>query len=330
MPACSRLIGGAVLLGLVACSDAPASPADNEEWTDLASRYPGDVGIEADPDVYFVETAEVADLATLAGHWGGVSASGSVALDAAVPPGSPGGKSIRLTTTAGPLGPGTARSAGLYHAFPGGLTGPVHVRWYVRYNTVGTFHHSGPRLGGNNPLSLTHANSPAGARPNGDDFFYVGVELSGAKAAPAASSPVDYYVYWMGQRGTSYFPGEYYGNSFINDPAVAISLSQWHCLELRFTPNESVGSATGALELWIDGVKVSDVRQGTLGTWTEDNFQPGPAGTAFEGFQWRNTTALPVNYLELLHFVDQDPNGLQNSVNYDHIVVARRYIGPLR
>lgn len=328
MPRALRPLPCLIALVVAACGGAsPAAPADTRS---IAERHAGDVGIANDPDVLFAEMGEEGTLPELFARWDGNSTGNSVALDSTVrPPLSPGRQSIRLFTTAGPPGPGTVRSAGLYKLFPGGLPGTVHVRWYVRYNTAGTFHHSGPRIGGVNPPSPTSPATPAGTRPSGSDFFYVAAELSGAKTGPAATSTVDWYNYWMHQRGTSFFPGQYYGNSFINAPAVAIDLASWHCIEVQLTLNTPVTGYDGEIRMWIDGALVSHVAKGTTGTWTEDNFTPAAGGAPFEGFQWRNDPALATNYLQLLHFVDNDPTGFVNSVNYDHVVVARRYIGPL-
>ena len=82
--------------------------------------------------------------------------------------------------------------------------------------------------------------------------------------------------------------------------------------------------------MWVNGIQVSDVRARTPGVWHADRFTPTPQGTPFEGFRFRTTSALTFNYFELLHFVDNDPlAGFVNAVNYDHIVVADRYIGPM-
>jgi len=299
--------------------------------TPIASRFPGDVNIESDPDVLFTEMGEEATVAELFTRWSANSSSNSVALDPSTfVPGSPGRKSIRLFTTAGPLGPGTVRTAMLYKQFPVGLDGTVFLRWYVKYNSTGTFHHSGPRLGGNNPPSPSFPNSPAGVRPTGSDFFYLGAETSQGKAGPVARSTFDFYNYWMHQRGTTFFPGQFFGNSFINSSAVAIDMNTWTCIEVQLTLNDPVSAFSGEIAMWIDGVEVARVKQGTLGTFTEDNFTPGSGGSAFEGFQWRNDAALKFNYLQLLHFVDNDPTGMVNAVNYDHVVLARKYIGPMR
>ncbi len=116
------------------------------QQTSLARRYPGDANIQQDPDVLFSEMAEQATPNQLFANWNANTGVNSVALDGQTKPAnSPGQQSIRLTTTAGPGGPGTIRTAGLYKYFAGGYEGTLFARWYVKYNANGTFHHSGPR-----------------------------------------------------------------------------------------------------------------------------------------------------------------------------------------
>jgi len=288
------------------------------------------VNIESDASVLFAEMGEESSLTELFARWSANSSSNSIALDASTwVPGSPGHQSIRLFTTAGPPGPGTVQTAMLYKAFANGYAGTIYARWYVKYNTNSTFHHSGIRLGGNNPMSPGGPASPAGVLPTGSDFFYLGAETSGAKTGPAPTSTFDFYNYWMHQRGSSFYPGQYFGNSFINSPAVGIDLDTWNCIEVQLTLNDPVTGYSGEIAMWINGARVARIGQGTTGTWNEDNFTPGP-GTSFEGFQWRNDAALEFTYFQILHFVDNDSTGHVNSVNYDHVVVAREYIGPLQ
>lgn len=292
----------------------------------IAAGYPGDVNIHLNAQVLFTEMSEHASLANLFANWTANTGAATIALDATTfPPGSPGQQSLRLFTTAGVLGnPGTYRTAGLYKLLAPGIGDSVFARWYVKYNTTQTFHHSGPRLGGNNPPASTPF-APAGIKPNGADFFYAGSEPTQDRVA---NSTYDFYNYWKDMRGTTFFPGLFYGNSFINDPKVNIDMRAWNCIEIMLKLNNPIHSTNGELALWINGVKVSQVKPGTTGNWVEDNFFPG-AGAPFEGFQWRTDASLACNYLQLLHFVDQDPAGEINSVNYDHIVVAKSYIGPL-
>ncbi len=319
-------VSSLLVLALASCGGSTAPT----ETAPIADRYPGDVNIESDADVLFVEMGEESSLAELFVRWSANSTGNSIALDASTAaPGSPGHQSIRLFTTAGPGGPGTVSTAMLYKAFANGYDGTIYTRWYVKYNSNGTFHHSGIRLGGNNPVSTNGPASPAGTLPTGSDFFYLGAETSGAKTVPAATSTFDFYNYWMHQRGTSFYPGQYFGNSFVNNPAVNIDLDTWNCIEVQLTLNDPVTGYSGEIAMWINGAEVARIRQGTTGTWDEDNFTPGP-GAPFEGFQWRNDAALEFTYLQVLHFVDNDSTGHVNSVNYDHVVVARKYIGPLK
>ncbi|MBK8282024.1 MAG: T9SS type A sorting domain-containing protein [Saprospiraceae bacterium] len=304
----------------------------NTCYGQIAAKFPGDNNIASDPAVLFTEMCEQSDLNSFFSNWSSNSGVKSIALDPSTyPPGSPGHQSVRLFTTAGVLGqPGTVQTAILYKFFPGGVNDSIFARWYVKYNSSGTLHHSGPRLGGNNPPNAVNPNSPAGVRPSGSDFFYLGAETTQGKTRPVNQSTFDYYNYWMHMRGTTFFPGLYYGNSFVNDPAVSIDLNTWNCIEVRLKLNNPVSSFNGEITMWINGAKVSEIKTGTEGIWTEDNFIPQSGGTTFEGFQWRNDPNLKFNYFNLTHFVDHDQPGQVNSVNYDHIVVARKYIGPMQ
>ena len=317
---CAPLV---VLIALASCSKKRTSNDTSSQG--IAANYVGDANIQSDPDVLFVEMADESSLSELFSNWNANSSASSLALDpTSYPAGSSGHQSVRLFTTGGSIA-----TAMLYKYFPTGLDGTIYARWYVKYNVTSTFHHSGPRLGGNNPGSASGPNSPAGSLPTGSDFFYLGAELSQAKTAPATSSTFDFYNYWMHQRSTSYYPGAYYGNSFINNSEVKINLDSWNCIEVKLTLNDPVDGYGGEIAMWINGTQVSEVKGGTLGTWNEDNFTPASGGSGFEGFQWRNSENLKFNYFQILHFVDNDPSGQINSVNYDHIVVARKYIGPL-
>jgi hypothetical protein len=125
-------------------------------------------------------------------------------------------------------------------------------------------------------------------------------------------------------------PNTYFGNFFINDPAISINLSEWTCIELMVKLNNPVTSCNGAMALWINGKKVSDLKQGSpTGKWVWDTFTPG-VGSPFEGFQWRNDANLNINYISISHYVTKDANGQQNSISYDHVVVAKSYIGPIQ
>ncbi len=287
----------------------------------IAAQYPGDTNIDKDPNVIFTEMGEEATTQELFGHWSNNSGTATIALDPSTSPAkSTGHQSIKLSTTAN-----TNPIAILYKSFPQGYSDTVYARWYVKYNTDRTFHHSGIRLGGNNPPSTKNPTSPAGVKPNGSDFFYLGAEPTQEKVT---ASTFDFFNYWPEMRTTSFFPGKYYGNSFINNPNVTIALDQWNCIEVRLKLNSPTAS-DGEISMWINGVLVSDIKGGVTGTWDEDNFVPG-TGSAFEGFQWRTDPNLLINYFSLSHYVDQDTLGQVNSIHFDHVVLAKSYIGPIQ
>jgi hypothetical protein len=62
------------------------------------------------------------------------------------------------------------------------------------------------------------------------------------------------------------------------------------------------------------------------------------AGEPFEGFRWRKSNDLKLNFFWLLHYVTENAyrqNNVSNppknnSVVFDNIVVATQYIGPIK
>jgi hypothetical protein len=54
-----------------------------------------------------------------------------------------------------------------------------------------------------------------------------------------------------------------------------------------------------------------------------------PNGAPFEGFQWRLDEALQLNWIWLLFYTTRNPPGIVGKVWFDHVVVAKSYIGPI-
>lgn len=90
-------------LTLTSFQAAKSGPETLGEGSGLAARYPGDVGIEHDPAVLFVESFESGSLEELGKRWNNVSnKDGKVmAFSDEVPPGSSGKRSLQLTATLG-------------------------------------------------------------------------------------------------------------------------------------------------------------------------------------------------------------------------------------
>jgi hypothetical protein len=101
------------------------------------------------------------------------------------------------------------------------------------------------------------------------------------------------------------------------------------CVEAMVKVNTPVSATNGEMALWIDGTQIIHLRPGSpRGRWTSSMFFPDPGGAPFEGFQWRNANALTLNWVWLLYYADGNPQGLVGKVWFDHVVVARKYIGP--
>src|SRR5439155_10435464 len=183
----------------------------------------------------------------------------------------------------------------------------------------------------------------AGERPRGDERFTVGIEPNGDAWV------WDYYTYWMEMRGSP--PrGQTWGNSFVRDPRLKVGRGKWDCAEAMVRMND-VGDSNGEMALWIDGRRVSHLGKGfPMGKWVFDKFIPGEggesirwddakgrpesftvpaAGVPFEGFRWRRDGRLKLNFLWVLDYITDVPAGHVSKVWFDHVVVARRYIGPL-
>src|SRR5262245_41858862 len=68
----------------------------------LASRYPGDAGIERDPAVVFVENFEEDSVAALCARWETATDRGGMSFSEETPTGSAGKRSLIMERTQGP------------------------------------------------------------------------------------------------------------------------------------------------------------------------------------------------------------------------------------
>jgi hypothetical protein len=53
-------------------------------------------------------------------------------------------------------------------------------------------------------------------------------------------------------------------------------------------------------------------------------------GAPFEGFRWRTTDDLNLNYVWLYLYITQAPEGHISRVWFDDVVIATDYIGPIK
>ena len=290
----------------------------------ISGDYPGDVGIENDSSVIFVENFEEGSLEELFSIWEEVKNPDNMTFSDHSPPGCSGSQSLLVTHTGG-----QGNGAHLYRRLLPGYD-RLYIRFYVKFDPdCGPIHHFF-HAGGYNP-STPWPQGGAGEKPNGDERFTTGVEPFG-NYDPWRW---DFYTYWMEMR---ICPAEnYWGNDFINDPDLEVEMGTWICHELMMKMNDPVTEPNGEMALWIngqlrfkDGQCISYLGEGyPNGEWVWDSFIPDPGGEPFGGFRWRSDVDLNINFLWLLTYITQADAGHVSRIWFDQVVVADEYIGPI-
>ena len=322
-------------------AEVPATQRNSDtlpEGPGLAAKYPGDRGLSGDPSVVFVENFEGGSVDAIKARWESVQADEIMSLTGDVPSGS-GGKRSMMISHVGGKGTG----AHLYRRLLPGYD-KLFARFYVRFDpNCAPVHHFGTHIGGFNPPT-PYPQGGAGVRPQANERFGVGIEPFGD------AWRWDYYAYWGEMRGSP--PrGQTWGNSFIRDEELKVERGKWICVEMMIKMNDP-GEPNGEMALWIDGKRVSHLGKGfPRGKWTFDKFEPGKGGETirwndttggperysvpeggapFDGFRWRTSKALNINYVWTYLYLTRAPAGHVSKVWFDDIVIAKEYIGPIR
>jgi len=307
-------------------------PATLPEGPGLAAKYPGDVGIERDPAVLLAENFESGTLEELGQRWSDVSnRDGKVlAFSDDVPPDSAGKRSLEMTAT---LGENTGGH--LYRSFSRGVD-TAFARFYVKFPPDADYLHHFVHLGGYNPPTRWPQGG-AGERPRGDERVTVGIEPHGDYGRYPAPGLWSFYNYWHEMKVSA--DGRYWGNALRPARPALVPRNRWQCVEIMLKLNSAPDRPDGELALWLDGKRVAHFVQGVRrGPWTGLGFNlVEQGGEPFEGFRWRTSTDLKINFFWLLHYVTENaarqnqvahPNPV-NRVWFDDIVVATSYLGPI-
>ena len=288
----------------------------------LASKYARDKGIENDADVVFAENFEEGSLDAVKSRWENVTNIEIMSLSKDVSQASAGKRSLLMSHTGGKDSGGH-----LYRRLLPGYE-QLYLRFYVKFDPDCFPIHHFVHVGGYNPATAWPQGG-AGIRPAGNERFTTGVEPYGEKWR------WDFYSYWMGMRSSP--DKASWGHDFINDENLRAEKGKWICVELMMKMNNPVTESNGEQAMWIDGKLWSKDGQVIShlgksfpkGKWVWDSFNPDPNGLPFEGFQWRNTDKLNLNFLWLLLYITKSPPGHLSKVWFDDIVVAKNYIGPI-
>ena len=298
----------------------------------LANSYPNDEGIENDTNVLYVEKFEDG-MTNILSRYSDKKNTEGMSLDADVPSGSLGSNSLKMTSITG----GETNGGHLYRTFDPGFDSIVYVRYYVKYPSIsdGYFHHESVWFGGYEP-STTYPNPRAGTCGLGDSRISIAYEPVWQQTDPIG---MDTYIYWGDMK--SYDDGNTcYGNPMItegridyeNPPAEnrpTVASDQWMCVEIMLKLNNPVTAYNGELRIWQNGEEVG--YWGTNfpnGHWLKDRWYNNSEDPAFQGFRWRTDAKLIINWI-WLEFYHDDPDAPSSYIKFDHLVIAKKYIGPI-
>jgi len=326
-----------------------STPAIAEGNSGLAVKYPGDIGLEKDPDVVFMENFQ-GSIDEICARWDTVHGQPIMSKSNDVPPGSGLKESILLTRVAGGT-KGYTDGGSFYRRLKNDKGGygydHLFLRFYMKFNKEHEpIHHYGAAFWGLNPLTVWPQGG-AGVRPDGKTRWISQVE-------PGDFKSWTFYSYWQ-EMGGSPPRGQTWGNCFEYGLAPkVVEKEKWICLELMVKMND-IGDTNGEQAYWLDG-KLS--RKGdqvtsylgkgfpSVGSWTFDKFIPGSTeqgiafdyekgkgvpiegGKPFPGFNWRSTPELNVNALWLYRYMSKPEPGTSKCW-WANLVVAKKYIGPI-
>ncbi|MBB6050939.1 hypothetical protein [Armatimonas rosea] len=298
------------------------------EGPGLAAAFPGDRGIARHPSVVLAEDFENATLASLGKTWSDISNKGGKPLVLETDPGTRR-RVLKITATLGQDSGGH-----LFTLLPQAAE-TLFARFYVRFEPDADYIHHFVWMGGHNP-GTRWPNPQAGSRPQGDDRVAVGIEPYGDSGRFAAPGAWNFYTYWHEMKKSG--DGKFWGAAIAPETKpLLVPRGRWQCVEFMIKLNSRPEKSDGALALWLDGKLAMHVAPGVRrGPWTGLGFTlPETGGEPFEGFRWRTSKDLLLNYFWLEHYVTEEAlrrnkSRLKptNAVWFDDIVVASEYIGP--
>jgi hypothetical protein len=285
----------------------PPLPEGNQG---IASRYPGDRGIEADPAVLFHDDFESDEPLK---RWDNSFQKADIRF-AQEPENVHGGKrSLEFTVPKqkAELSDGVVKDLG-------GGQDVVFMRYYSKFDRG--FDQTGSSHNG----AILSAQAPGvpystpGVRADGRNKFIVSFEDWRGNAATTSPGELNVYVYHPEQRseyGDHFFPsgkvlpyssrpGDF-GAHFVARPDIVPELGRWYCYELMVRAN-TAGLRDGRVACWLDGKLIAD----------------------FPNLRLRDVDTLKINTASLCLHIGSNAVR-ENKKWYDDLVIATAYIGPV-
>jgi len=310
--------------------------APQQAWSEdagIAAKYHGDKGIESDPDVLFAENFEADGIEEIAKHWDEASNKDGKVMQLSddVPTNSSGKHSLQMTATL------NENTGGHLYVRLKRSVDTVFARFYVKFADDAEYIHHFVHIGGYNPPTRWPQGG-AGERPKGDERVTIGIEPHGDYGHYPAPGVWSFYNYWHEMKISA--DGKYWGNALRPIKPAIIPRGRWQCVEVMIKLNSAPDVPDGELALWLDGELIARfVKCVQRGKWSGMGFSlVDQGGEPFEGFRWRTSNDLKINFFWLLHYVTENAARQNrvtnpkrtNTVWFDDIVVSTRYVGPIK
>lgn len=283
----------------------------------IAAGYPGDAGIDADPQVVFADDFEgYADASGLPSRWDAAVYQVDQIRIATEPENVFGGaQAVEMNVPQ----QDTELSNSIDRVVSPELD-VLFLRFYSKfegpYDIIGSSHNGG--------MISSHyfidGQATPGVPADGSNKWLANVENWRGESEVASPGLLNVYIYHPEQRSmygdhfwpdgtiTPYDPDpppDYFGPDFVPRELVIPTLDEWHCYELMVQAN-TPDERDGRIAFWYDGVLAAD----------------------FPNLRLRDTAALTIDRFGVSFHIGSNPNAPQRKW-YDNVVAAQAYIGPV-
>lgn len=280
----------------------------------IASKYPGDKGIESEPDVIFADDFEShTQPSDLEKKWDAVYQMQEIRIATEPENIYAGQQALEFRVP--------QQNNELSNAVDKVLSQELDVlylRYYSKfqppYDVVGSSH-NGSMISAH---YFINGQATPGIPADGTNKFLVNLENWRGEAATPSPGHLNLYVYHPEQRsqwGDHFFPtgvvlpnssmpGDF-GADFESRPDILTELDRWYCYEYMVRAN-TVGQRDGRVTVWVDGKLVAD----------------------FGNLRFRDIESLKIDRFGLQFHIGSNPNG-ETKKWYDNVVAAKSYIGPM-
>jgi hypothetical protein len=275
----------------------------------IAQRYPGDVGIDSDPDVIFADDFESYGQASdLWNRWDNTFQQDQTRIARESENVYAGNQAVEFTLP--------QQDQELSNAVVKQLTveqDSMYLRWYSKFDTLNDIVGSSHNGGG----MSAHYDSGPGVPADGTNHFLALFEHWRGEAATPSPGEMNVYVYHPEQRdiwGDHFFPSGKvlpntslpfdFGPDFQPHPDVIPELGRWYCYELMVKAN-TPGQRDGHITIWLDGSLLAD----------------------FGNLRLRDVDTLKIDQFNVGFHAHSVP--VETKKYYDAVVAAKSYIGPM-